>query len=91
MSDNETIYEVEEILRRKFEKDQVKLNKYIFLLVLTLLFLRQTFYLIKWLGYTDSENSWEPAENLVGCDEILPNFIDGKARTILSKLIFLQR
>lgn len=36
MSDNETIYEVEEILRRKFEKDQVKLNKYIFLLVLKL-------------------------------------------------------
>ena len=39
----------------------------------------KTFYLIKWKGYNDSENSWEPEENL-NCPSILNEY---KAEHIL--------
>ena len=31
-------------------------------------------YLIKWEGYPSTQNSWEPLENMNGCDEILEEF-----------------
>jgi len=31
-----------------------------------------TLFLIKWLGYDPKFNSWEPEENLVGSEELLP-------------------
>ena len=33
-------------------------------------------YLVKWLGYPASENSWEPEENLKGCPLPLKTFLD---------------
>ena len=33
----------------------------------------KTYYLIKWKGYPDSENTWEPEENL-SCPEILKRY-----------------
>lgn len=30
-------------------------------------------YCLKWKGYNDNENSWEPKENL-NCDELIKNF-----------------
>lgn len=38
-----------------------------------ILFFFQTQYFIKWEGYPDSENTWEPVENL-DCDELLEQF-----------------
>lgn len=31
-------------------------------------------YLIKWKGYPESENTWEPESNLRGCDQIVARF-----------------
>ena len=31
-------------------------------------------FLISWKGYSDSDNSWEPEENLVNCRELVNNF-----------------
>ena len=34
---------------------------------------KHTKYLVKWLGYPDEENSWEPARNIV-CDSLIQEF-----------------
>ncbi|KAK3913153.1 Heterochromatin protein 1 [Frankliniella fusca] len=31
-------------------------------------------YLLKWEGYADDQNTWEPAENLADCKHLLENF-----------------
>lgn len=31
-------------------------------------------YQVKWLGYPSSENTWEPIENLQGCQELIREF-----------------
>lgn len=38
----------------------------------------QTKYLVKWLGYPDYENSWEPLSNLEGAKEALQEYNDKK-------------
>ena len=35
-------------------------------------------YLIKWKGYPDSENTWEPKTNLTNCQELLRQFYQAK-------------
>jgi hypothetical protein len=35
---------------------------------------RERFYLVKWLGYDDSENTWEPESNLVNCQEKIQEY-----------------
>ena len=31
-------------------------------------------YLIKWKDYPDSDNSWEPEQNLEGCKDLVAQF-----------------
>lgn len=59
-------YYVEKILKRKIGH---KLDKC------------GTYYLIKWLDFDKSYNTWEPEGNL-SCDQILKEFIDGKVYQI---------
>lgn len=40
-------------------------------------------YLIKWENYPPSENSWEPAENLNDCDELIANLDTQRVRRII--------
>ena len=32
-------------------------------------------YLVKWKGFSEDENTWEPIENLQGCERILAKYI----------------
>ena len=52
------IYNVEKILKRKRTKDGDG----------------DVRYLVKWEGYDNSENTWEPTQNLSGCPQALENF-----------------
>lgn len=38
-------------------------------------------YLVKWLGYPDSENTWEPVTNLTNCQQLLSQHRRRKERT----------
>ena len=33
-----------------------------------------TKYRVKWAGYDDKDNTWEPIENLAGCEEFIADF-----------------
>eukprot|EP01127_Copromyxa_protea_P003577 TRINITY_DN13377_c0_g1_i1.p1 TRINITY_DN13377_c0_g1~~TRINITY_DN13377_c0_g1_i1.p1 ORF type:complete len:181 (-),score=51.39 TRINITY_DN13377_c0_g1_i1:57-599(-) len=37
-------------------------------------------YLLKWVGYSDAENTWEDEENLVGCQKLLQEFHEQEKR-----------
>lgn len=34
----------------------------------------KTYYLVKWEGYDDSDNSWEEKKNLESCLELIKEF-----------------
>ncbi|KAL1507093.1 hypothetical protein AB1Y20_007951 [Prymnesium parvum] len=31
-------------------------------------------FLVKWVGYESKDNTWEPIENLAGCEDIIADF-----------------
>lgn len=35
---------------------------------------KQLWYLIKWEGYPDSDNQWEPEEHLLTCQDLIENY-----------------
>lgn len=41
-----------------------------------------TMYLVKWKGFPESENTWEPFENLAGCLEVLNDFYNMNTQSI---------
>ena len=45
------------------------------------------YYLIKWYGCPDSENTWEPIDNLTGCDEALNDFNAHRSKFDSAQLI----
>lgn len=47
-----------------------------------ILFSFQTFYFLKWVGFSNWHNSWEPEENLF-CDELLDEFNKSRGRKII--------
>lgn len=43
----------------------------------------QPYYYLKWEGYTNRHNTWEPIENLTGCAELLAQFEISRATNVL--------
>jgi hypothetical protein len=35
---------------------------------------KQTIYLVKWKGYSQDHNTWEPLDNLIGCPQLIQEF-----------------
>ena len=44
-------------------------------------------YLIKWKGYKDSDNTWEPTENLTHCQDIIKEFHRKKDYIVITAVI----
>lgn len=44
---------------------------------------RKTQYLVKWLGYPDEDNTWEPEENLANAPQLVQDFKARKGRRTL--------
>lgn len=88
MSDNNTTFEVEKVLKKRFNNDEVvgicskDLARFQFDLCL------QPEYYLKWVGFEKSENSWEPEGNL-DCPDLLADFEKKRSCKILG-MSFLQ-
>ena len=65
--DDEFEWEVEAVLAHKDVQVKRKRNK-----SRTPVFKRQ--YLVKWLGYDESNNTWEPEENLANSPELVEEY-----------------
>jgi len=37
-------------------------------------------YLVKWEGYSAKDNTWEPRKNLQGCEALIADYMEDKAR-----------
>lgn len=49
----------------------------------------QTFYLIKWDGFSARHNNWEPTECLINCSGLLAEYLArNEAQEILSKFVW---
>ncbi|XP_046649287.1 chromodomain Y-like protein [Daphnia pulicaria] len=35
---------------------------------------RKTMYLVKWMGYDNTDNTWEPSSNMQNCKELVSTF-----------------
>lgn len=61
MSESEEIYEVEKILDKRWRRRGKK---------------KVEEFLIRWKNFGPDEDTWEPKENLHGCEEVLSEFED---------------
>lgn len=61
MSESEEVYEVEKILDRRWRRRGKK---------------KVEEFLIRWKNFGPDEDTWEPRENLHGCEEVLSEFED---------------
>jgi hypothetical protein len=41
---------------------------------------KKLFLLIKWKGYSEEDNTWEPLSNMLSCDERLNNYFNAIAK-----------
>lgn len=39
-------------------------------------------YLVKWVGYTDKDNSWEPKKNLMNAREAMEDYEKSQAKSL---------
>lgn len=87
---NNDDYDVEKIVNRRIKNGRVCGFNFHFtnfkymVLITTKVWLLQTEYLLKWLGYSSYHNTWEPEENL-SCPDLMNDFIISRAHKILGK------
>lgn len=43
----------------------------------------QVFYKLNWENYSSNESSWEPAENLIECDELIEKYDEQQVHEVL--------
>ena len=47
----------------------------------------KTQYLIKWEGYDESDNTWEPIENLAGCEDRIADFNEREKQRVAASCV----
>lgn len=94
MSDAEDISEVEKILKRKLVgndevscNDKIDHNAYTVFTSFGIHFFSQFHYLLKWANH--SEKTWEPRNNLIGCQELLDEFEKNLICDVISEFFYV--